>query len=168
MIIGGVAVIALGVPRLTVDIDATVAASAPNLERLVSILRQHAIVARMPDAEAFARARQVYLAKHEPSGIPIDISLAWLSFEEQALRASNVVDYAGIRIRVPRVEDLVVYKLIASRPQDIDDAEGLLTLHGSTMDIAHVRQAVAEFARVLEDEERPRTLERLLREVGIA
>ena len=35
MIIGGVAVIALGVPRLTVDIDATISAANLNLERLV-------------------------------------------------------------------------------------------------------------------------------------
>lgn len=34
MVIGGVAVIALGVPRLTVNIAATVAASALSIERV--------------------------------------------------------------------------------------------------------------------------------------
>jgi hypothetical protein len=33
--------------------------------------------------------------------------------------------------------------------------------------LLHVRRAVGEFARVLEDEERPRMLERLLRKLEI-
>jgi hypothetical protein len=38
MIIGGVAVIALGIPRLTVDIDATLAAVHLDVERLADSL----------------------------------------------------------------------------------------------------------------------------------
>ena len=115
MIIGGVAVIALGVPRLTVDIDATVAASNLDIDQLVETLGRHDIQARIPDAIAFARTRQVFLGSHHPSGTPVDVSLAWLPFEEEALAASTVCDYAGVHIRIPRPEDLLIYKVIASR-----------------------------------------------------
>ena len=64
---------------------------------------------------AFAHARQVLLTVHEASGTPVDVSLAWLSFEDEALRACRSCDYAGVRIRIPRPEDLLIYKLIASR-----------------------------------------------------
>ena len=161
MIIGGVAVIALGVPRLTVDIDATVAASRVDVALLASVMRRHGITPRIPEAETFARARQVFLAVHEESGTPVDISLAWLSFEEEALREATICEYAGVRIRVPRPEDLVIYKLVANRPRDIDDAEGILALY-SSIDIDRVRRIVGEFAHVLEDNERLQTLERLL------
>jgi hypothetical protein len=167
MIIGGVAVIALGVPRLTVDIDATVAAVALDLERLVDLLGRHGIHARIPDALAFARAQQVFLCVHEASGTPVDISLAWLPFEDDALRLRQTCDYAGVPIHVPRPEDLLIYKLIAARPRDIEDAEGLLVLHAAAIDVGRVREVVGQFAAVLDDLERPQTLERLIRKAGL-
>ena len=166
MIIGGVAVIALGVPRLTIDIDATVAAQDLNIERLVEALGRQGIQPRIPDALGFARARQIFLGVHQASGTPVDVSLAWLPFEDEALSASSVCDYAGVRIRIPRPEDLLIYKIIASRPRDLQDAEGLLVLHIATMDVDRVRRVVKQFAEVLDDTERPEALERLIRKAG--
>ena len=166
MIIGGVAVAAHGVPRLTVDIDATVAAAQVSPAHAVTVLAQEGIVPRIPDAEPFARQHHVLLAVHEASGTPVDLSFGWLSFEEEALRASEACDYAGVAIRVARAEDLIIYKLVASRPRDVDDVEALLGLHGQTMHLDRVRRTVAEFAALLDDEERPRTLERLIRKAN--
>ena len=53
--IGGVAVIALGFPRSTVDVDATVLASATAPEDLLAVFERHGIVSRVSDAAAFAR-----------------------------------------------------------------------------------------------------------------
>jgi len=167
MIIGGVAVIALGVPRLTVDIDATVAAVALDLEGLADTLGRHGIHARIPDALAFARAHQAFLCVHESSGTPVDISLAWLPFEDDALRSRQTCDYAGVLIHVPRAEDLVIYKLIAARPRDIEDAEGLLVLHAGAIDLARVREVVRQFAAALDEPERPQALENLIRKLGL-
>ena len=110
-------------------------------------------------------ARQVFLGVHGPSGTTLDISLAWLAFEDEALRASRICDYAGIRIRIPRPDDLLIYKLIASRPQDLQDAEGLLVLYRDTIDFDRVRRIIGQFAEALDDPDRPRVLERLLRKI---
>ncbi len=168
LIIGGIAVIALGVPRATVDIDATLSASAVNLDRLLEIGRRFGLSPRIDDALAFARAQQVVLLRHDASGIPIDISLASLPFEEEAIRSGVNRDFAGVRIRVARPEDLVIYKLVAFRPRDIDDAEALLIAYGADVDVARVREVVRQFADVLEDHERPVTLERLLTKAGFS
>ena len=96
MIIGGVAVIALGIPRYTADIDATLAGADLDLGQLVEVLGRHGIHPRIPDAVVFARSTQVLLGLHEASGTPIDVSLAWLPFEEEALEASVACDYAGV------------------------------------------------------------------------
>lgn len=163
MIIGGLAVIAHGVPRLTVDIDATVAAAALSVERLAEVLARHGIEARIEDAVAFARQRQIFLGVHGSSGTPIDVSLAWLPFELEALRGSREHDFAGVRIRIPRPEDLVIYKMVAARPRDLDDVEGLLAIHGGTMDLDRVRTTVGEFAGLLEAPDRVELLEALIR-----
>jgi Nucleotidyl transferase of unknown function (DUF2204) len=166
-IIGGVAVIANGVPRSTVDIDATVSAQAVEPERLAAALARHDIVPRIDGAVEFARTRHVFLAEHRPSGVPVDVSLAWLPFEEEAIAAAEPRDFAGVRTRVARPEDLVIYKMVAARPRDLDDVEGLLLVHGRGMDLRRVRAVVADFAAALEDEERPAVLERLLRQTGL-
>jgi hypothetical protein len=165
MIIGGVAVIAHGIPRLTVDIDATLAAAGLDLEALADSLVRQGITPRIADAVGFARLQHVFLGIHDRSGTPVDVTLAWLPFEADALRHAQACDYAGVHIRIPRPEDLLIYKLIASRPRDIEDAEGLLVLHGNGMDLERVQTVVNDFAALLDDVERPRTLERLIAKV---
>jgi hypothetical protein len=71
--IGGVAVIARGVPRLTVDIDATVRAADTDVESVFQALGRHEIRPRIEEAREFARIHQVFLALHEPTGTPIDL-----------------------------------------------------------------------------------------------
>lgn len=167
LVIGGVAVIARGVPRYTADIDATLWAPAVGPERVVEVLGRHLIGPRLADAVGFARQQQVLLLQHRPSGVPLDVSLAWLPFEDEAIRSAQECDYAGVRIRVPRPEDLVIYKLVAARPRDLDDAEKLLLLHGPALDVGRIRRVVREFAEVLDDRSRPEALDRLLRQAGL-
>ena len=102
------------------------------------------------------------LAIHEESGINLDVSLARLPFEEEAIRSGQEIIYEGVSIRVPRAEDLIIYKLVASRPRDIEDAEKLILLYASEIDVGRIRKILREFCSVLEDEERLKTLDRLL------
>jgi hypothetical protein len=57
--------------------------------------------------------------------------------------------------------------MVAARPRDLEDVENLLLVHGRTMDLRRVRAVVADFAAVLEDQERPAALERLLGKSGL-
>ena len=96
-IIGGLAVIAQGVPRSTIDIDATVSAQAVEPERLAAALAHHDIGERIENALDLARTRHVFLGKHRPTGVAIDVSLAWLPFEEEAIAGAEMRDVAGVR-----------------------------------------------------------------------
>lgn len=163
MIIGGIAVIARGVPRQTIDIDATVAGDDVDPAVLVETLSHHNIVPRIPNAVAFARERQVLLLRHEPTGTPLEISLAWLPFEHDAIARATVVDFAGVPIRVATAEDLIIFKTIAWRDRDRGDIERLLQLHAGQVDFGRVRRLVHEFSDALDEPERPREFEALVR-----
>lgn len=162
MIIGGIAVIARGVARPTVDVDATVWAEAVPLERLVEVLARHSIAGRAPDTVEFAQRNQVLLLRHVPSGTPMEVSLAWLPFEREALARASEVDFGGVTIPVASPEDLVVYKAVAWRHRDRSDIERLLVLHGDHIDVARVRRIVLEFAEVLGDPERLKGLDAII------
>ena len=162
MIIGGIAVIARGVTRLTKDIDATVAGGGTDLDALVAELAPYGITPRIADAVRFARESHVLLLRHVPSGVDVDLTLAWLPFELDAIAAAEVASVHGTRIRVPKVEDLVIYKIVGWRPQDQQDVERLVALHGGHIDLDRVRRLAGEVATALEDPERAEEVERLL------
>ncbi|MEA2564123.1 MAG: hypothetical protein QOH06_5627 [Acidobacteriota bacterium] len=163
MIIGGMAVIARGVPRLTVDVDATIWGADVELLDLFEILAKQGIVPRVRDALEFARERQVLLLRHDPTGTPMEVSIAWLPFEREALENATPVEFAGVQVPVALPEDLVIYKALAWRDQDRSDIERLFVLHGKGMDLEKIRGLVSEFARILGEPQRVEEFEALLR-----
>ena len=163
MMIGGIAVIAWGVTRHTDDADATVWGDGLDVADLLAVLSRHGIRPRIRDAVAFARRSRVLLVSHTPSATPMEISLAGLPFEEEALRRAVTVKFAGRRIRLCRPEDLVVYKAVAWRDIDRADVERLLVLHRASIDLARVRGLVRAFAEALEEPTRVAEFEAIVK-----
>jgi len=163
MIIGGLAVIASGVPRTTGDVDATVWGETLDIERCAGTLGRFWLEPRIEDMAEFASRHRVMLLVHSRTSIPVDLTLAGLPLEREALEAAVEVDFGGLTIRIPRPEDLVIYKLVARRPVDLDDAERLLAIHASIVDLDRVRRWVAEFAATLGEPDRPEELESIIR-----
>ena len=166
MVIGGIAVIARGVPRTTLDIDATVWAAHLDLYRAVEVFGRHGFAPRVADARLFAEAHQVILLQHEASGTPLDVALARLPFEREALARAEPVDFGGPTLPVITVEDLVVYKAVAWRERDRSDIERLLVTHPDQVDVGRVRALIAEFAAALGEPERVAEFETLLARVS--
>ncbi|MEK7449487.1 MAG: DUF6036 family nucleotidyltransferase [Planctomycetota bacterium] len=165
MIIGGVAVIALGYPRLTTDIDSTILVSLNALEPLLKKLDTHGIDSRIENTIDFAKSNHVLLMKHRTSGINIDISLAGLPFEKKAIADRQFINFAGVRIAIPKVEDILIYKMVASRTKDLRDVEELLLRHIDKINLAEVRNVLKQFATLLERPEIITQLEELIKRV---
>jgi hypothetical protein len=162
MLIGGLAVIARGVPRDTDDIDATVWAPELDLGQLLAVLQEEDIRGRIGDVEAFARRNQVLLLEHEPTRTPLEISLAWLPFEREAMARAEILILGDARLPVAVAEDLVVYKVVAWRDRDRADVERLLVAHRSSINLKRVRDLVRQFAEALGELQRIEEPERLV------
>ncbi len=165
MVIGGIAVIAHGVARQTVDIDATVLATRLDTSQILEVLAGCSIRPRIADILEFAEESQVLLLVHEKTQVTLEISLAFSSFEQEALERAVEVSFGGVKIPVAVPEDLVIYKALAWRDRDRYDIEQLLTLHGDRIDLERVRAFVREFAQILDTPERIPEFDRLLRKV---
>jgi hypothetical protein len=149
MIIGGIAVIARGVRRLTTDVDVAVRGDAVDVAVLLRALARRGIVPRIARADAFARVHLVLLLRHRPTGVDLDVSLAWSAFEHEALARCTDARFGTVQAPMARPEDLVIYKAVAGRPRDLDDVEALLLLHRN-IDLARVRRRVTELAALAE------------------
>jgi hypothetical protein len=162
MVIGGIAVIAHGVQRMTTDIDAVIQGDAVSIHALIDVLRRHHIIARVPNAETFAATNLVVLTRHEPTEVDLDLSLGWTAFEHEALASCANKRFGRVAVPMAGVEDLLVFKVIAARPRDIDDAITLLTLYPNT-DMTRVRARVRVLAEAAEAPELLDGLEHVIR-----
>jgi hypothetical protein len=145
MIIGGVAPSILGRPRLTQDVNALAILPETDWGSALSAGARHGIMPRIDNALDFAQRSRVLLLRHTETGIDVDLVFGRLAFERAAIDNSAAHIIGGVRVRLPRVEDLIIMKAVARRPKDLLDIEGLLAAHPET-DLVTVRRWVGEFA----------------------
>jgi len=148
-VIGGVAVIARGFARSTIDIDATVAAGIETVGKLITLAARQGLTPRIKDAKRFAQDNLVLLLHHRATGVPVDISLAQQAFEIEAATDAEEINFGGVTIPVPSLTALLIYKLVAGRPHDMRDVEALLSTRAPFDSIA-VDRTLGEFDEILE------------------
>lgn len=161
MVVGGIAASLLGRPRATRDIDALAVVPDDQWTELVGSAKAHGILPRIANPIEFAHRTRVLLLRHTESGIDIDIILSGLPFEADAVSRATVHDLGGVRVRLPQVEDLLIMKAVAHRPQDLRDIEGLLDVFPAA-NVESVRRWIRDFAAAAELPDLPEEFERLL------
>lgn len=130
---------------MTQDIDALAIIPESEWTTAIETAQIFGITARIDQALEFARRSRVLLLRHKESEIDVDVILGGLRFERDAVARGETHEVSGISVRLPRVEDLMIMKIIAHRAKDLQDVEGLLDAHPGA-DIEQVRQRVREFA----------------------
>ena len=149
-LIGGMVVARWGEPRATQDVDATVLVDFGQEADVLTALLRHF---RSRDPDPLPRAELGRLALlTATNGVQIDISFAAFPFELEVLdRASTWYLPPDVSLKTCSAEDLIVYKLVAGRPGDLVDVNGIVTRQGRRLDVDRVRRWGRIFAEVKED-----------------
>jgi len=92
-IIGGMALLRWGEPRFTRDVDVTLLSGFGREEQFITPLLTSGYRGRIADAAAFALRNRVLLLQ-SPNGVPIDIALGGLPFEEVVVERSSLFEFA--------------------------------------------------------------------------
>jgi hypothetical protein len=148
-VIGGLAVQRWGEPRTTQDVDFSILAPVGDERRPVELLLR-AFTARRPDALEFAIVNRVLLIEAK-NGVAVDVGLAGSAFEVEVLERSSSWAYGDAVMETCSAEDLVIYKLVAGRPRDVADIEGIVRRQGTRLDVERIRRYGALFAEVKEE-----------------
>jgi hypothetical protein len=145
-ILGAQAAVIHGRPRMTADLDVAVELGAHDVKSLLAALDDSGFAPAFEFDDAFVSATRVVPVVHRDSGMPVDITLAGPGLEELFLDAAEPVRIADIEVPVIRAEHLVVTKILAGRPRDIEDVEGVVAVRAGTLD----REAIEQLLGLLE------------------
>lgn len=131
--IGAIAVQRWGEPRLTRDADLSVFTGIGEEPDYIDQLVAR-FAGRIDNARDFALQHRVLLLR-AANGVPIDISLGALEFEEQAAANATLEEIApGAWLRIASPSALIVFKTFADRPQDWIDVEGVIARSAPLID----------------------------------
>jgi hypothetical protein len=150
IVIGGVAVAAWGEPRLTRDVDLKVLLSRQDADRLLEILST-SYRPLLPDPGEMLR-KQALLFIQDSAGTRLDLLLADTPYDVVAIqRGRDIEVQPGMLVRVCSPEDLILYKLISTRPRDHEDARSVIRRQGDALDDDYVIGWLRQFEQALDD-----------------
>ncbi len=106
---------------------------------------------RLPDARDFALRNRVLLVESR-LGVPVDVSLAAISFEERVLARSSAWEVASATTLVTcGAEDLIVLKAFAGRNKDWLDIEGIALRQSGKLDEDLIQREIEPLLDLKED-----------------
>ncbi len=149
MIIGGQAVLIYGEPRLTRDIDVTLGVGPDGLAAIIEFVKSRSWRVLVDSPSAFVKKTMVLPCDDPPSGIRIDFIFSHSEYERQAMERVRRITVGQAAVRFAAPEDVIVHKIVAGRPRDLEDGRSIL-LKNPSLDRAYIRRWLAEFDRSLE------------------
>lgn len=163
VIVGGMAVNLLGRERATKDVDALVYVEDDTWPDLIASAAPYGFVSRLRDVLELAAKVRVIPLVHSPTGVTADIILGALPFEREVIKRAIRKQARGFEVPVPTPADLIVMKIVASRPHDLGDIEGVLDKN-PRLSMARVRKIVRQLSVGLDMPDLVETLEDILRQ----
>lgn len=148
MVIGGQAVLLYGEPRLTRDIDVALGVSLERLPEVLQVAQEIGLEPLVQDPEAFVRQTMVLPCADPSTEIRVDFILSFSPYERQALQRVRTVPLGRVKVRFIAPEDLVIHKVIAGRPRDLEDVRSVL-LKNPGIEVGYIRRWLREFEQSL-------------------
>ena len=163
MVIGGQAVLLHGEPRLTRDIDIALGINTDRLDTLLSVVQELALKPLPEDLKSFVRQTMVLPALDETTGIRVDFIFSFTHYETEAIKRAEKVKIMDQEVKFASPEDLIIHKIFAGRPRDVEDVRTVL-LKNPDIDIRYIQEWLKEFDQASDEKNFLKTFEDILEE----
>jgi len=148
MLIGGQAVLLYGEPRLTQAVDVTLGVNTDRLDDMLALVRELEWTVLVQDVRAFV-AKMLVLPCQTQAGIRVDFIFSFSPYERQAIQRARRILIDGVEVSFAALEDLIIHKMVAGRPRDLEDVAGLLRKNPQ-IDLAYLRPWLEQFEQALQ------------------
>ena len=146
---GAQAAILHGAARLTADVDVAVRLpAAMSNETLAEVLERHGFERRFRDPEFTAQTRVLPFV-HVSTSLPLDVVLAGPGLEDHFFERAQSRDVEGTNVRLASPEDLVVMKILAGRPKDVEDVRAILAANRDQLDSDYIERTLGRLEAAL-------------------
>jgi hypothetical protein len=151
MVFGGIANSLYGNPRQTFDIDIKLYLEKDReIKDFIPAVREIATI--LPEEpERFVDETNVLPVSI--ANVRVDLVFARLPFEIKAIERSIIKEFISFPLRVCRIEDFVLQKVISTRQKDWDDIATVISLHKETIDWDYLLAYCTEIGTFLDDSE---------------
>ena len=161
MHVGGQAVLLHGAPRLTQDIDITLALGPDEVATVERVCRALELEPLVADLASFARETFVCPLRDRATGIRVDLIFSNTPYERAAIARAVEVEMGGESVPFASAEDLILLKLFAGRARDLEDARSVVDRQGIRLDWPYLEHWAAAFAAIPGREDLPARLQAL-------
>ncbi len=146
MIIGGQAVLIYGEPRLTKDIDVTLALDSNGLTSLMPVVDKLKLTVLVEQPQEFVKRTSVLPVRDIETGIRIDFIFSFTPYERQAIGHARKVRLGEVDVAFATLEDVIVHKIFSGRPRDIEDVRSIVRKNRE-----HDRNYVREWLKTFDE-----------------
>jgi hypothetical protein len=165
VIVGGIAVLAYGTPRTTMDADIIIQMHTKNLKMFAKYLAKNNFFSKSLDIEDAFREKSHFSALDNESLFRLDIKGVYNEMDKRTLMNRRVVTYAGIKIYLASPEDTIANKLVFGSEQDIKDADGIFARQLPKLDMRYLENACVANGVRLEFNKLQRRVKKILKEL---
>ena len=141
-----------GSPRLTKDIDITLGIGIDHFELLKKAVKDAGLEPVPENPDDFAKRTFVLPARDKKSHIRVDFIFSFSPYEREAIGHAQDIQVGGTKVKFAGPEDIIIHKIFAGRPRDIEDAR-IILLKNPACDLKYIERWLKEFNKVSEDKD---------------
>ena len=164
MVVGGQAVLLYGEPRLTRDIDITLGVDVDHLGEVLAVVQELNLKPLPKEIESFVRETMVLPTLDEHTGIRVDFIFSYTPYETGAIKRARKIKIIDQEVNFASPEDLIIHKIFADRPRDIEDVRSVLLKNPDT-DLQYIRGWLKEFDESSEEKDFLKTFEGIVKDL---
>ena len=149
MVFGGIANSIYGNPRLTFDIDIKfMLKEEEDLSVFIEDLKE---VGKIVPANPITFALETNVIPIDIHNVRIDLVVAELPFEKEAIRRSRSIDFFEHKIQVCTPEDMIIQKAVSVREKDWADIQYIIENRGNDLDWTYLLKHCHDLSEFLDD-----------------
>ena len=160
LIIGGIAAGTLGEPRVTGDVDVDIMMDQEHIPDFLDKVKKAGF--KVSKKKCIRRAEQTGTFQINYGDFHVDFIISSTDLEQQAFKRRKTIKLYGIKAFFPTPEDLIIFKIIPGRKQDLLDAERVAQRHEGKLDTEYLKTWARKLSDQAEDMRIWNELDRLL------